>query len=323
MAVTIDMTLRTVLTAGNVIESHSEKLKLKWIAGASGSERSLEAPDARWSGMALVGYLNTVHANRVQIIGPEELDYLTQLDEQHSVTTVSRIFHHPRTALILVSDGKEIPQNLLQIADQAGMPLMVSQLPAPELIYHLQFHLARALSPKSSMHGVLLSVMGHGVLLTGESGIGKSELALELISKGHHLVADDAVTIRRTSPEHLEGFCNPKFSHFLEVRGLGILNIREMFGEAATRKTKRIELIVNLQRMDPQILGAMDRLHQDQRYREILGIQIPEITVPVTSGRNLSVMIEAAVRNQILVGRGYNAVEDFITIQQDAINSTK
>lgn len=323
MAVTIDMTLRTVLTAGNVIESHSEKLKLKWIAGASGSERSLEAPDARWSGMALVGYLNTVHANRVQIIGPEELDYLTQLDEQHSVTTVSRIFHHPRTALILVSDGMEIPQNLLEIADQAGMPLMVSQLPAPELIYHLQFHLARALSPKSSMHGVLLSVMGHGVLLTGESGIGKSELALELISKGHHLVADDAVTIRRTSPEHLEGFCNPKFSHFLEVRGLGILNIREMFGEAATRKTKRIELIVNLQRMDPQILGAMDRLHQDQRYREILGIQIPEITVPVTSGRNLSVMIEAAVRNQILVGRGYNAVEDFITIQQDAINSTK
>ena len=107
------------------------------------------------------------------------------------------------------------------------------------------------------------------------------------------------------------------------MRGLGILNIREMFGEAATRKTKRIELIVNLQRMDPQILGAMDRLHQDQRYREILGIQIPEITVPVTSGRNLSVMIEAAVRNQILVGRGYNAVEDFITIQQDAINSTK
>ena len=317
------MTLRTVLTAGNIIESHSERLKLKWIAGASGSERSLEAPDARWSGMALVGYLNTVHANRVQIIGPEELDYLTELDEQHSVTTVSRIFHHPRTALILVSDGKEIPQKLLEIADQAGMPLMVSQLPAPELIYHLQFHLARALSPKSSMHGVLLSVMGHGVLLTGESVIGKSELALELISKGHHLVADDAVTIRRTSPEHLEGFCNPKFSHFLEVRGLGILNIREMFGEAATRKTKRIELIVNLQRMDPQILGAMDRLHQDQRYREILGIQIPEITVPVTSGRNLSVMIEAAVRNQILVGRGYNAVEDFITIQQDAINSTE
>ena len=323
MAVTIDMTLRTVLTAGNIIESHSERLKLKWIAGASGSERSLEAPDARWSGMALVGYLNTVHANRVQIIGPEELDYLTQLDEQHSVTTVSRIFHHPRTALILVSDGKEIPQKLLEIADQAGMPLMVSQLPAPELIYHLQFHLARALSPKSSMHGVLLSVMGHGVLLTGESGIGKSELALELISKGHHLVADDAVTIRRTSPEHLEGFCNPKFSHFLEVRGLGILNIREMFGEAATRMTKRIELIVNLQRMDSQILGTMDRLRQEQSYREILGIQIPEITVPVTSGRNLSVMIEAAVRNQILVGRGYNAVEDFITIQQDAINATK
>jgi len=305
------------------MKSHSQRLKLDWVAGESGSERNLEAPNARWSGMALVGYLNTVHANRVQIIGPEELDYLNQLDKQHRSSTISRIFHQPRTALIIISDGKEAPQNLLMIANEASMPLIVSQLPAPELIYRLQFYLARALSPKSSMHGVLLSVMGHGVLLTGESGIGKSELALELISKGHHLVADDAVTIRRTSPEHLEGYCNPKFSHFLEVRGLGILNIREMFGEAATRQAKRIELIVNLQRMDPQRLGSMDRLRQNQNTCEILGIQIPEITVPVTSGRNLSVMIEAAVRNQILVNRGYNAVEDFIIIQQDAINSTK
>ena len=310
----------TALTAGNVIESHSIRLKLQWLAGESGSDRSLEAPDARWSGMALVGYLNTVHANRVQVIGPEELDYLNQLDNQHRVSTISKIFQHVRTALIVVSNGLQVPDNLQHIANESGMPLIVSQLPAPELIYHLQFYLARALSPKSSMHGVLLSVMGHGVLLTGESGIGKSELALELISKGHHLVADDAVTLRRTSPEHLEGYCDPRFSHFLEVRGLGILNINEMFGKAATRLSKRIELIVNLQRMDAQHISKMDRLHQQQETREILGITIPEVTVPVTSGRNLSVMIEAAVRNQILVTSGYNAVEDFISIQQDAIN---
>ncbi len=310
----------TALTAGNVIESHSNRLQLQWLAGENGSDRSLEAPDARWSGMALVGYLNTVHANRVQIIGPEELDYLNQLDKQHRVSTVSKIFHHARTALIVVSNGLQVPDNLLDIANTSSMPLIVSQLPAPELIYHLQFYLARALSPKSSMHGVLLSVMGHGVLLTGESGIGKSELALELISKGHHLVADDAVTLRRTSPEHLEGYCDPRFSHFLEVRGLGILNINEMFGKAATRLSKRIELLVNLQRMDAQLISKMDRLHQQQNTRDILGITIPEVTVPVTPGRNLSVMIEAAVRNQILVTRGYNAVEDFISIQQDAIN---
>ena len=316
------MTHRRALTAGNVYESLKQRLKFHWAAGKGGNERNLEAPNARWSGMALVGYLNTVHANRVQIIGTAELDYLNQLDKQHRSSTISRIFHHPRTALIIISDDMDVPQNLLQIADEANMPLIVSQLPAPELIYHLQFYLARALSPKSSMHGVLLSVMGHGVLITGESGVGKSELALELISQGHHLVADDAITIRRSSPEHLEGYCNPKFNHFLEVRGLGILNIREMFGEAATRLTKRIELIVNLQRMDPQRLSTMDRLHQEKSYRDILGIQLPEITVPVTSGRNLSVMIEAAVRNQILVNRGYNAVEDFIAIQQDVINST-
>ncbi len=315
------MAQRTALTAGNVYDSHKERLKLKWAAGKNGAERSLEAPDARWSGMALVGYLNTVHANRVQIIGIEELDYLDQLDEQQQSSTVSAIFHQPRTALIIVSDSLEVPKNLHLIADEADMPLVVSQLPAPELIYHLQFYLARALSPRSSMHGVLLSVMGHGVLITGDSGVGKSELALELIARGHHLVADDAISIRRTSPEHLEGYCNPKFNYFLEVRGLGILNIREMFGEAATRPRKRIELIVNLQRMDPQRLSTMDRLHQEKNSRNILGIEIPEITVPVTSGRNLSTMIEAAVRNQILVNRGYNAVEDFITIQQDVINS--
>ncbi len=315
------MTQRVALTAGNVYDSRKERLKLKWTAGKNGAERSLEAPDARWSGMALVGYLNTVHANRVQIIGTEELDYLGQLDKQQQSSTVSSIFHQPRTALIIVSDSLDAPQDLLHVADEADMPLVVSQLPAPELIYHLQFYLARALSPRSSMHGVLLSVMGHGVLITGDSGVGKSELALELIARGHHLVADDAISIRRTSPEHLEGYCNPKFNHFLEVRGLGILNIREMFGEAAIRPRKRIELIVNLQRMDPQRLNAMDRLHQEKNSRNILGIETPEITVPVTSGRNLSTMIEAAVRNQILVNRGYNAVEDFIAIQQDVINS--
>ena len=317
------MTSRVVLTAGNVIDSHNELLHLQWLAGRSGSERHLEAPDARWSGMALVGYLNTVHANRVQVIGPEELEYIKQLDEQHTTSTIHRIFHQSRTALIVISDDMQAPQHLLDVANNASMPLISSTLPAPELIYRLQFYLARALSPKSSVHGVLLSVMGHGVMLTGESGIGKSELALELISKGHHLVADDAITIRRTSPEHLEGYCNPKFRHFLEVRGLGILNIRDMFGEAATRISKSVELIVNLKRMSPKDLANLDRLKQEQGFREILGIRVPEITVPVTSSHNLSVIIEAAVRHQILVARGHNSVEEFIAIQQDEINSTK
>jgi HPr kinase/phosphorylase len=316
------MTPRAVLTAGNVFDLHEEQLKLSWLAGRSGKERSLEAPDARWSGMALVGYLNTVHANRVQIIGPEEVGYLVQLDEQHMDNRIDRIFSHPRTSMIVISDGLQAPENILEVADAASMPLILSQLHAPELIYRLQFYLARVLSPKANMHGVLLSVMGHGVLLTGESGVGKSELALELISKGHHLVADDAVTIRRTSPEHLEGYCNPRFRRFLEVRGLGILNISELYGEAATRISKSLELIVKLVRMSPQELVNVDRLNSEQAHQEILGIKVPEITVPVTSTHNLSVIIEAAVRDQILVSRGYNSVEDFIAIQQDEINST-
>jgi HPr kinase/phosphorylase len=315
------MTSRVVLTAGNVFDLHKEQLQLSWLSGRSGETQPVEAPDARWSGMALVGYLNTVHANRVQIIGPEELEYLIQLDEQHKNNRIARIFNHPRTSMVVVSDGLKAPDSIIKVADAASMPMISSQLHAPELIYRLQFYLARALSPKATIHGVLLSVMGHGVLLTGESGVGKSELALELISKGHHLVADDAVTIRRTSPEHLEGFCNPKFRQFLEVRGLGILNISELFGEAATRISKSVELIVKLVRMTPQELGNIDRLNSEQAYREILGTRVPEITVPATSTHNLSVIIEAAVRNQILVSRGYNSIEDFITIQQDAINT--
>lgn len=308
------------LTAGDLYRALQQRLQLDWAAGPTGTDRHIERPDARWAGMALVGYLNTVHSNRVQVIGRQEMEYLSQLDETHSISAIRNIFTAERTAMIIVSDGQTVPDNLLEMADQSDMPLITSQLPAPELIHDLQYYLARELSPRATLHGVLLSVMGHGVLLTGDSGIGKSELALGLVSRGHHLVADDAVMVRRTAPDMLEGYCHNRFRHFLEVRGLGILNVSEMFGETATRLAKQIELIVHLQRMNAAHINNMDRLSQQQNYREILSIRIPEVTIPVTPGRDLSVLVEAAVRNQILVSRGYDAAEEFISRQQEIID---
>jgi len=314
------MSEMTSLTAGDLYRSLQERLKLDWAAGPTGTDRHIERPDARWAGMALVGYLNTVHTNRVQIIGRQEMDYLSQLDTTHKRTAIHNIFGAERTAMIIVSDGQDVPASLLETADQADMPLITSRLPAPELIYNLQYYLARELSPRATLHGVLLSVMGHGVLLTGESGIGKSELALGLITRGHHLVADDAVMVRRMAPDILEGYCHSRFRHFLEVRGLGILNVSEMYGETATRIAKQVELIVHLQRMNARHINDMDRLQQEQKYREILSIRIPEVTIPVTPGRDLSVLVEAAVRNQILVNRGFDAVDEFISRQQEEID---
>ena len=309
----------TSLTAGDLFRSQQSHLQLDWVAGSTGADRHIERADARWAGMALVGYLNIVHSNRVQVVGVPELGYMTNLDDTHSQATIQKIFTADRTAMIIISDGQDVPANLLAMADQADMPLITSQLPAPELIHNLQYYLARELSPHTSLHGVLLSVMGHGVMLTGESGIGKSELALGLVSRGHHLVADDAVMVRRTAPDMLEGYCHSRFRNFLEVRGLGIVNITKMYGETASRTSKQIELIVHLRRMKPEHLNNMDRLQQEKVYREILSVQIPEVTIPVTPGRDLSILVEGAVRNQILVHRGYDAVEEFITRQEEEI----
>lgn len=315
------MSQLTSLTAGELYRSLQTRLQLDWAAGPTGSDRHIERPDARWAGMALVGYLNTVHSNRVQVVGVPEMDYLTSLDKTHSISTINNIFTAERTAMIIVSDGQDVPANLLAVADQSDMPLITSQLPSPELIHTLQYYLAKALSPRATLHGVLLSVMGHGVMLTGESGIGKSELALGLVSRGHHLVADDSVMVRRTAPDMLEGYCASRFRNFLEVRGLGILNITKMYGETASRISKQIELIVHLQRMKPERLNNMDRLQQEKTFREILCIQIPEVTIPVTPGRDLSILVEGAVRNQILVNRGYDAVEEFISRQEEEIST--
>lgn len=310
------------LTANDVFEAQKDSLKLKWIAGREGSARQLEPPTARHPGMALVGHLNFIHPNRVQVMGPREVDYLESLDPEVRDADIERMFAHSTCAMVVLTDGLPPPPAVHEFADSRELPLFTTPLPSPKLIDSLQYYLARALAERVAVHGVFMEVLGIGVLLTGESGIGKSEVALELLSRNHRLIADDAVEIARVAPETLEGRCPDALRGFMEVRGLGILNVRAMFGETSTRKEKTLELVVRFERMTKTSMETLDRLQAERQTRAILDVAIPEVVLLVAPGRNLAVLVEAAARNQIQLKRGSNALEDLMA-QQQAVMETR
>lgn len=313
------MTLR--LTARNLFESQSTTLRLKWIAGRDGGDRLLEPATAKYPGMALVGHLNFVHPNRVQVIGAAELDYLKRLNRRERATQVKSLFGHPTTAAVAVANNAKVPRDLLQAADDVQLPLFASPLPSPVFIDRVQYYLTRALAPRITVHGVYMEVLGMGVLLTGESGIGKSELALELLSRNHRLIADDAVEFVRVGPDVLVGQSPGEgLSDYLEVRGLGILDVRTMFGETAVRHKKKLHLIVRMEKMNKRRLHKLDRLQARQLTRTLLDVEIPEVVLFVGAGRNLAVLVEAAVRSYILRVWGIDTLKDFMQRQQALIN---
>lgn len=314
------MTLR--LTARDLFEAQSAALKLKWVAGRAGGSRLLEPATARYPGMALVGHLNLVHPNRVQVIGATELDYIKRLNRTERITQVKTLFGGRTTAAVAVANGANVPRDLMQAADAQKLPLFSSPLPSPVLIDRLQYHLTRALAPQATVHGVYMEVLGMGVLITGESGIGKSELALELLSRNHRLIADDAVEFIRVGPDVLVGQSpGATLSDYLEVRGLGILDIRTMFGETAVRHRKRLHLIVSMERMDKRRLRKLDRLQAQQLTHTLLDVEIPEVMLFVGPGRNLAVLVEAAVRSYILRMWGIDTLKDFMQRQQRLIDN--
>jgi HPr kinase/phosphorylase len=309
------------LTARDLFDAQSAALKLKWVAGQDGGSRLLEPATARFPGMALVGHLNFVHPNRVQVIGVAELDYLKRLNPRERATQMESLCGYAATAAIAVANNARVPVDLKQAADEQHLPLFTSPLPSPVLIERLQHYLTRALAPKVTVHGVYMEVLGMGVLITGESGIGKSELALELLSRNHRLIADDAVEFIRVGPDVLVGQSpGATLSDYLEVRGLGILDIRTMFGETAVRHRKRLHLIVRMERLDKRRLRKLDRLQAHQLTRALLDIDIPEVVLLVGPGRNLAVLVEAAVRSYILRMWGIDTLKDFMQRQQSLID---
>ena len=309
------------VTAHDFFEAQSGPLKLKWIAGETGKNRLLEPTTAKYPGMALVGHLNFVHPNRIQVIGEAEIAYLSRLDKKGYEEAIRNLFTCDKTSAVIVANGRNITPDLIAAADRTSLALISSSLPSPVVIDHLQYYLTRALAPRITVHGVYMEVMGMGVLITGESGIGKSELALELLSRNHRLIADDAVEFVRVGPDVIVGQCPTLLSDYLEVRGLGILDVRLMFGETAVRHKKKLHLIVRLETIQRQKMSKINRLESKQMTRAILDVEIPEVALFVGPGRNLAVLVETAIRAYILRMWGFDPLEDFMKRHQEHMNN--
>jgi HPr kinase/phosphorylase len=299
-----------------------ERLQLSWVAGRSGAEKTLLAPDTDPSTGIIVGPLNYIHPNRVQVIGRAEDNYLDSLPPAGRAQALEQIFAD-QPALVVLANNVIGPAELVQMADGSAVALMRSPLPDSQVLDNLQYYASLFLSEKTTLHGVFLEVLGMGVLLTGDPAVGKSELALDLITRGSRLVADDAPEFTRIAPDIISGTCPPLLREFLEVRGLGILNIRAMFGDSSIKRTKYLRLIVHLMRMSAEQIASMDRLSGAYTNRDLLGVSIPQVTVPVAPGRNLAVLVESAVRNHLLRLKGYDATEVLIERQQQAILEQK
>ena len=297
----------------NVTELYREtrhKLKLNWVAGLDGGTNQLNSEKVTKPSLALIGHLNFVHPNRVQVLGCAEMDYLRSLGIialQQAITNL----YSTDLAAVVVANGEKPPKALINAANAHNTPLFTSPMQSPQLMDVLSHYLQQAMAESTSLHGVFMEVQGFGVLVKGNAAIGKSELALELISRGHRLIADDIVDFYRISPERVEGRCPALLQDFLEVRGLGILNIRALFGDNAVKPTKPLDLIIQLELADIQNPQELDRLNVKTQHERVLEVDISKVVIPIAAGRNIAVLVEVAVRNHMLLIRGINATQQF------------
>ncbi|MBL0142706.1 MAG: HPr kinase/phosphorylase [Betaproteobacteria bacterium] len=307
------------LSVQQLFEDRRERLGLAWAAGASGSHRELTNEMLSRPGLGLIGHLNLIHPLIVQVLGSSELDYIARMSEAARNEMLDRLAGGD-TLCIVVGDDLAVPSALERAATKAAIPLLAARESSQQVINVLRPYLQGELGEVTSLHGVFLDVLEIGVLITGESSIGKSELALELVSRGHGLVADDVVELQQIGPETVQGRCPPMLRDFLEVRGLGVLNIRSIFGETAVRPRKALRLIVHLE-FPTEGYRERERLATRSGTRTVLGVEIPTVTFTVAPGRNLAVLVEAAVRNHILMTRGIDSTRDFISRQAAAMRA--
>lgn len=303
------------ISVARLFEDNREKLKLTWVAGRGGASRLLDSDLIEQSTKGLIGHLNFIHPNWIQVLSASETDYISHLDS----ASLKQLFES-KPVCFIVAGQEQIPEPLRELAEQTETPLLSTPQPSLHVMGLLRHYLSRALAPSIVMHGVFLDVLGMGVLITGDSGVGKSELGLELISRGSGLVADDVVEFYRIAPDILEGRCPPLLKDFIEVRGLGVLNIRTIFGETAVRPKKNLKLIVYLERPTGSELTRMERLPLEASFEEVLGVQVRKVGIPVAAGRNLAVLVEAAVRNTILNLRGIDSTQEFLQRHEKQLN---
>lgn len=307
------------VTAQSIFDDNAHDLKLTWAAGHEGADRSFDVKivEHASSSSDLVGHLNLIHPSRIQVLGEAEMAYYERIDEINRKRQMAELISLDPPFLV-VADGLTPPPELELRCTRSSTPLFTSPQSSATIIDHLRHYITRIGAPKVTMHGVFLDILGMGVLIMGDSGLGKSELGLELISRGHGLVADDAVDFVRFGPDYIEGRCPTLLQNLLEVRGLGLLDICTIFGETAVRRKMKLKLIVQLVRRNE---GEFERLPIDAQHKDVLGLPVRMVKIQVAAGRNLAVLVEAAVRNTILQLRGIDTLSEFMKRQRALMQS--
>jgi HPr kinase/phosphorylase len=297
------------LTVAGLLQGRSDtiSLPLELLSGPEGTERPITSPHIQKTGLALAGFHEYLQPGRVLVFGESEVRYLDALDSDTLMNVLATAFTHD-IPCVLITGGWTPPSPLLTACERFHVPLLRTPVATPAAIARIGVLLESLLAVRQVIHGVLMDVLSLGVLITGDSGIGKSECALDLVVRGHRLVADDAVEVRRRGETDLIGTCPELTRHHMEVRGLGVINIRDLFGVAATRMSKRMELVVQLERWESG--RDYDRLGLEENVWELFGVKIPLVHMPVAPGRNLAILVEVAARNQLLRARGLNAARD-------------
>ncbi len=305
-------------TIRDLYDQFGAELELDWDGKG---ETRLVIKNAPGDGPTIpaVGPLNMIRPNRIQIVGPPEQAHLKSLGERGYKNCLKSLFIANPAAIIFTDNLIPTP-DCAKLAASTDTALLCTPQPDYRIISHLLAHFSKPAYEKILLHGVFMEVFGKGVLLSGLPAAGKSELALELVTRGHRLVADDATEFTRLDKQTLSGQCPPVLQDFLELRGLGILNIRAMFGNGAIKPSKLLHLVIDLQSQDELMLSMTDRLNGSHSSKKILGVDVPQTTLPVAPGRNLAIQVETAVRQHLLILDGYDAAEDFATRQRGFID---
>jgi len=289
--------------------AESRGIDLELLAGAGGVDRRITNPHPQKTGLALSGFDKYLREGRILVLGESEVRCLEALTPGERAIVVRQVFTHALPCLV-VTAGFHPPQEVLDEADRARLPVMKSRASTALVMARLADALDVYLAARATVHGVLMDILGLGVLIIGESGIGKSECALDLVVRGHRLVADDAVELRARADAFLMGTCPELTRHHMEIRGLGLINVQDLFGVASTRTSKRVELVVQLERWDPA--REYDRLGLDEAHYELVGVRVPMLRMPVAPGRNLAILVEVAARNQLLRNGGHDAARRLV-----------
>jgi HPr kinase/phosphorylase len=295
------------LTVEQLLDRRGSFLDLRLLAGRGGLKREITEPRVQKQGLILVGVVSSVRAGRIQVLGQTELDYMSELDAE-GMGLACRSLAQSAAAALLISSGLPCPETLALACEEASMPVIGSRQMSSEVIYAVQERMAESLAPRTSIHGVFVDILGQGVLLLGKSGIGKSECALSLLARGHRLIADDVVEILQAGTSVI-GRGVELMRHLLEIRGLGIVDVKELYGIAAVRDVKRVDMVVELAAWREGM--QVDRLGLDQQYYTLLNVELPYVVIPVRPGRDLATMIEVAARNQLLRAGQIHSSQDF------------